>query len=52
MCVEHNLADIYSKADKVLVLEDGKLYIMVLLERQQKVLLRQRIRLFTGFLHL
>ena len=25
MCVEHNLADIYSKADKVLVLEDGKL---------------------------
>lgn len=25
MCVEHNLADIYSKADKVLVLENGKL---------------------------
>ena len=25
MCVEHNLADIYSKADRVLVLEDGKL---------------------------
>ena len=25
MCVEHNLADIYYKADKVLVLEDGKL---------------------------
>lgn len=25
ICVEHNLADIYSKTDKVLVLEDGKL---------------------------
>lgn len=25
ICVEHNLADIYSNADKVLVLEDGKL---------------------------
>ena len=25
MCVEHNLADIYSKVDRVLVLEDGKL---------------------------
>lgn len=25
ICVEHNLADIYSKADRVLVLEDGKL---------------------------
>lgn len=25
MCVEHNLANIYSKADKVLVLENGKL---------------------------
>jgi energy-coupling factor transporter ATP-binding protein EcfA2 len=25
MCVEHNLADIYSKVDRVLVLEDGNL---------------------------
>lgn len=25
LCVEHNLADIYSKADRVLVLEDGRL---------------------------
>ena len=52
MCVEHNLADIYSKVDRVLVLEDGKLYIIILRKKRQNVLLRQRIRLCTGCLHL